>query len=66
MRKVAGAAGITPCYFTLLLRLTYLAPDITQAILQGKHPPTLTASVLSRIYRLPLDWTEQRRLLGFT
>ncbi|MEA3413232.1 MAG: helix-turn-helix transcriptional regulator [Pseudomonadota bacterium] len=65
LREVARAAGITPSYFTRLLRLSYLAPDITRAIVQGSQPPTLTARALAKASRLPLDWDEQQRLLGF-
>ena len=65
LREVARSAGVTPSYFTRLLRLAYLAPDITRAVVQGSQPPTLTARVLAKASRLPLDWDEQRRLLGF-
>jgi site-specific DNA recombinase len=52
-------------YFTRLLRLAYLAPDITKAILHGRQPYDLTAAKLLRESRLPLDWPAQRRVLGF-
>ena len=45
------------------LPLACLAPDITQAILDGTQPPNLTLGSLRR--PLPLAWTEQRRALGF-
>ena len=63
--KTAVGQGVTPSYFTRLLRLTFLAPDITKAILEGRHPPTLTAAKLIKVSRLPLTWPEQRQLLGF-
>ena len=53
-------------YFTRLLRLAYLAPDITKAILYGRQPYDLTAAKLLRESRLPLDWPAQRQALGFT
>lgn len=46
-------------------RLSYLAPDIIRAIMDGRQPARLTARVLSRKIALPLSWTEQRRVLGF-
>ncbi len=46
------------------LPLAYLAPDIVEAILQGRQPVELTVLRLKRI-GLPLSWAEQRRLLGF-
>lgn len=57
--------GIIPSYATRLFRLTLLAPDIVSAILSGKHPPDLTARKLVNDVRLPPDWNEQRRSLGF-
>jgi len=63
--EIAIKQGVTPSYFTRILRPTYLAPDITRAILDGRHPPTLTAAKLAKASRLPLDWAEQRKVLGF-
>jgi site-specific DNA recombinase len=51
--------------FHAVLRLTFLAPDITRAILEGRHPQDLTARKLLAHSRLPLTWPEQRRTLGF-
>lgn len=48
-----------------ILPLAFLAPDIVEAILQGRQPVELTAARLKRM-RLPLSWVEQRLLLGFT
>ena len=62
---VAKSEGMTASYATRLLRLTMLAPDILSAILCGQHPPELTARRLMDDTRLPLDWSEQRRRLGF-
>jgi site-specific DNA recombinase len=57
--------GVSPSYFTRLVRLSYLAPDITQAILDGRQPRDLTADKLLAHSRLPFTWREQRRMLGF-
>jgi site-specific DNA recombinase len=62
---IAKSEGVVPSYATRLFRLTILAPDIVSAILSGKHPPELTARRLMDDTRLPLDWNEQRRRLGF-
>jgi site-specific DNA recombinase len=36
------------------------------AIINGKNPPQLTAKKLMRLaLQIPVDWTEQRNLLGF-
>ncbi len=52
-------------YFSQLLRLAYLAPDITTAILDGHQPAGLTATQLIERADLPMSWREQRRTLGF-
>jgi hypothetical protein len=49
-----------------LLRLPWLAPDITTAIVNGRQPQQLNATTLMRrASRLPADWAEQRTKLGF-
>jgi hypothetical protein len=63
--EIAKSVDIVPSYVTRLFRLTLLAPDIVSAILGGKHPPELNARKLLDDTRLPLDWNEQRRSLGF-
>jgi site-specific DNA recombinase len=65
LEEIAKSEGIVPSYATRLFRLTLLAPDIISAILGGKQPPELTARKLLNDIRLPLDWGEQRRSLGF-
>jgi hypothetical protein len=62
---LAKREGVSPSYFTRLVRLSYLAPDITDAILEGRQPRDLTADQLLGHSRLPLAWQEQRTLLGF-
>ena len=52
-------------YYSQVLRLAYLAPDITAAILEGRQPPGLTATMLIEYSHLPLSWREQRAVLGF-
>ena len=44
------------------LSLVNLAPDIIEAILNGKEPATLTLSKLRKGF--PEDWNEQRRMFG--
>ena len=62
---LAKLQGVSPSYFTRLVRLSYLAPDITEAILDGRQPRDLTADQLLAHSRLPLGWPEQRNVLGF-
>jgi len=48
-----------------ILPLAFLAPDIIEAILDGRQPCELTAARLKRIGELPLSWKAQRQMLGF-
>ena len=50
--------------FTRYVRLTYLAPDIQAAIVDGMQPAQLTRNKLL-FGPQPLDWDQQRRLYGF-
>jgi len=63
---VASQERLTIGYLSRLLRLPSLAPDIVTAIINGKHPPELSAKRLMRLTpKIPTDWAEQRKLLGF-
>jgi site-specific DNA recombinase len=62
---LAQRQGVSRSYFTRLVRLSYLAPDITQAILDGRQPRDLTTEKLLAHSRLPLAWHDQRTVLGF-
>jgi hypothetical protein len=63
--EMAEAAGVSSSYFTRMLRLSFLAPNITRAILHGRQPAELTAHKLMADTRAPIDWDEQRAGLGF-
>lgn len=57
--ELAAREGIAISYLTRVLRLTLLAPDIVEAILDGTQGPELTLSRL--LEPLPADWQSQRR-----
>ena len=57
--ELAEREGIAPSYLTRVLRLTLLAPDIVEAILDGKPGPVVTLAKLTE--PPPLGWDEQRR-----
>jgi site-specific DNA recombinase len=57
--------GVSRSYFTRVVRLSYLAPDITQAILDGRQSRNLTPEKLLAHSRLPLACHDQRTVLGF-
>jgi site-specific DNA recombinase len=66
VNDVARDEHVSPAYIHSLLRLPWLAPDITAAIINGRHPPELNAMTLMRLTpQLSVDWAEQRKLLGF-
>jgi len=49
-----------------LARISWLAPDIITAILEGRQPLQLTARHLLRCADIPLEWQQQRHFLGFS
>ena len=51
-------------YLRRVLGCAFIAPDILEAILDGRHSSDLTVKALSR-RSLPLDWAEQRTQFGF-
>jgi site-specific DNA recombinase len=61
---IAAGEGIGARYAGRLIRLTFLAPEIVEAIAAGRQPQELSAEVLSRRTVLVADWEEQKRLLG--
>jgi hypothetical protein len=69
VRDIAGEERVSGTYVYSILRLSSLAPlapDIVTAIINGRNPPQLTAKRLMRLSpQLPIDWVEQRKLLGF-
>jgi site-specific DNA recombinase len=66
VHDVAREERVTAAYIYALLRLPWLAPDITTAIVNGRQPHQLSAkSLMRKASRLPADWAEQRTLLGF-
>ena len=62
--ELAAHEKITDSFVVRMLTLTLLAPDITQAIAAGDHPVDVTATRLMQALPLPLDWAEQRKVLG--
>lgn len=60
--ELAEREGIAPSYMTRVLRLTLLAPDIVEAILDGTRGPEVA---LARVLEpFPLEWEAQRWLLA--
>jgi hypothetical protein len=60
---LAEQEGVTDAYVCRLLPLTCLAPDIVEAILDGRQPKGLKLAEM--LGNGPLGWEEQRVSLGF-
>ena len=60
---IASRCDLSEQYVRRSLRLAYLAPDIVEAITEGRQPRSLTLTNL--LSPLPLAWAEQRRALRF-
>ncbi len=56
--ELAAAEKINSSYVSRLLRLTLLAPDIVDAILDGRQPDGMTLPGLMEPF--PVEWTLQR------
>ncbi len=54
---------ISPSYVGRVIRLTFLAPDIVEAILNGTQPRLLDTKSLLRPF--PAEWNAQKRHFGF-
>jgi hypothetical protein len=61
---LAEQDGVTDAYVCRLLPLTCLAPDIVEAILNGRQPKGLRLAEM--LGNGPVGWDEQRERLGFS
>jgi len=62
INELAEHEGIAPSYMTRVMRLTLLAPDIVEAILDGTQGPEVTLRRLLEPF--PVEWGGQPRLFG--
>lgn len=60
--ELAAQEGIAPSYLTRILRLTLLAPDIVEAILDGKQGLEVTLAQLMEGF--PEEWEAQQVIFG--
>jgi len=56
--ELAAREGIAPTYMSRVLRLTLLAPDIIEAILDGTQAPEVTLA--RALEPFPAEWSHQR------
>jgi hypothetical protein len=59
--ELAAAEKLDRGYLGRILTLTLLAPDIVEAILDGRQPPSLDVRALRKGF--PVEWEEQRKAL---
>ncbi|NOX74901.1 MAG: recombinase family protein, partial [Alphaproteobacteria bacterium] len=64
-KQIADQQNLDQRYVARTIRLAFLAPDITNSILQGNEPQDVTAERLLKLSILPVNWNEQREFLGF-
>jgi hypothetical protein len=58
---IARAEKIGASFVSRIVRLAFLAPDIVDAILEGKQPAQLTLKDLMKPF--PMEWDQQRNLM---
>lgn len=63
IEEIAAHEHISASYLTRVMRLTLLAPDIIEAILDGRTPALGLDELLNPMTPL---WSEQRALLGYS
>lgn len=62
VEELAAAERINPSYVSRILRLGLLAPDIVEAILDGRQPCTLQLTDL--MDDIPVEWQRQLERFG--
>jgi hypothetical protein len=62
-KKIARRFHLSDAHVRRVLRFGYLAPDIVEAIIEGRQPRSLTVKRLLR--GIPCAWTDQRATFGF-
>jgi len=63
MKEIATAESVHRSYVGQVLPLAFLAPNIVEAIIDGRQPRDLKVEQLLK--SLPIDWASQRQALGF-
>lgn len=62
INELAAAEKINSSYVSRVLRLTLLAPDLVEAILDGRQPEEMTLPALMQPF--PMEWSDQRLTIG--
>src|SRR6478735_4501807 len=61
--EIARRFKLNDAHVRRLLRFGYLAPDIIEAIVEGRQPRALTVRRLLK--GIPCAWADQRKVFGF-
>ena len=61
--QIAKRENLSAGYVARVMPLAFLAPDVVQAIHEGRQPLGLKVKAISA--NLPIVWAGQRRVLGF-
>ena len=65
MAELAEEAGVTPSWFSRIVRLGFLSPRIITAIVDGTQPLELSADRLLKAGPVSSAWSEQLATYGF-
>ena len=60
VEEIAAAEKINASYVSRVLRLTLLAPEIVEAILEGRQPATTQLDALMKPF--PVEWRRQAEM----
>ncbi len=65
VKEIASIEKVDATHVTRMLHRAFLAPDIVRAVINGTQPAHFDLRFLKQFRALPVDWSEQRKLLGF-
>jgi hypothetical protein len=61
--EIARQFELNDAYVRRLLRFAYLAPEVVEAIVEGRQPRSMTVKRL--LQGIPCIWADQRTAFGF-
>lgn len=61
LTELAAAEHVTPSYLARILRLTLLAPEVVESIMQ--QPTSMTTALAKLVRPFPTEWSGQKDLL---
>jgi len=66
IKSLAVRSKMDAADVTRLLPLAFLAPEIVEAILDGRHPIDLNVEKLKKLSPIPANWNDQKQILGIS